>query len=284
MLTDGFLKIYKESDWTSRDVCNKIQSIFHTKKVGHIGTLDPFATGLLIVSVNKATKAGQFLEAADKTYLATLVLGESRDGGDITGEVIETKDIPILDETKIKEAFNAFIGEIDQVPPLKSAVHFEGRKLYQYAYNGEVVIPPSRKVFVNSIELVDFTSNTITFRTNVSKGTYIRVLGEDIAKKLGTVGYLSSLHREKISSLDLTNAKKVSEVTENDLIPTSEILVNLHKIVGDNVIVDKAKRGLTIFLKDVKDDIVLIVDASNNAIAVYERKNGDLYKSLRGLF
>lgn len=284
MLTDGFLKIYKESDWTSRDVCNKIQSIFHTKKVGHIGTLDPFATGLLIVSVNKATKAGQFLEAADKTYLATLVLGESRDGGDITGEVIETKDIPILDETKIKEAFNAFIGEIDQVPPLKSAVHFEGRKLYQYAYNGEVVIPPSRKVFVNSVELVDFTSNTITFRTNVSKGTYIRVLGEDIAKKLGTVGYLSSLHREKISSLDLTNAKKVSEVTENDLIPTSEILVNLHKIVGDDVIVDKAKRGLTIFFKDVKDDIVLIVDASYNAIAVYERKNGDLYKSLRGLF
>lgn len=284
MLTDGFLKIYKESDWTSRDVCNKIQSIFHTKKVGHIGTLDPFATGLLIVSVNKATKAGQFLEAADKTYLATLVLGESRDGGDITGEVIETKDIPILDETKIKEAFNAFIGDIDQVPPLKSAVHFEGRKLYQYAYNGEVVIPPSRKVFVNSIELVDFTSNTITFRTNVSKGTYIRVLGEDIAKKLGTVGYLSSLHREKISSLDLTNAKKVSEVTENDLIPTSEILVNLHKIVGDDVIVDKAKRGLTIFFKDVKDDIVLIVDASYNAIAVYERKNGDLYKSLRGLF
>lgn len=284
MLTDGFLKIYKESDWTSRDVCNKIQSIFHTKKVGHIGTLDPFATGLLIVSVNKATKAGQFLEAADKTYLATLVLGESRDGGDITGEVIETKDIPILDETKIKEAFNVFIGEIDQVPPLKSAVHFEGRKLYQYAYNGEVVIPPSRKVFVNSVELVDFTSNTITFRTNVSKGTYIRVLGEDIAKKLGTVGYLSSLHREKISSLDLTNAKKVSEVTENDLIPTSEILVNLHKIVGDDVIVDKAKRGLTIFFKDVKDDIVLIVDASYNAIAVYERKNGDLYKSLRGLF
>lgn len=283
-MVDGFLKIYKESDWTSRDVCNKVQSIFHTKKVGHIGTLDPFATGLLIVSVNKATKAGQFLEAADKTYLATLVLGESRDGGDLTGEVLERKDIPLLDEEKIKEVLDSFIGEIEQVPPLKSAVHFEGRKLYQYAYNGEVVTPPSRKVKVNSIELVSFKDNKITFRTNVSKGTYIRVLGEDIAHRLGTLGYLSSLHREKISSLDLTDAKKISEVTPDDLIPTTDILVNLYKIVGDDVIVDKAKRGLTIFFKDVKDDTILIVDASNNAIAVYERKEGDLYKSLRGLF
>ena len=283
-MVDGFLKIYKESDWTSRDVCNKVQSIFHTKKVGHIGTLDPFATGLLIVSVNKATKAGQFLETADKTYLATLVLGESRDGGDLTGKVLERKDIPLLDEEKIKEVLDSFIGEIEQVPPLKSAVHFEGRKLYQYAYNGEVVTPPSRKVKVNSIELISFEDNKITFRTNVSKGTYIRVLGEDIAKRLGTLGYLSSLHREKISSLDLTDAKKISEVTTDDLIPTTDILVNLYKIVGDDVIVDKAKRGLTIFFKDVKDDTILIVDASNNAIAVYERKEGDLYKSLRGLF
>ena len=283
-MVDGFLKIYKESDWTSRDVCNKVQSIFHTKKVGHIGTLDPFATGLLIVSVNKATKAGQFLETADKTYLATLVLGESRDGGDLTGKVLERKDIPLLDEEKIKGVLDSFIGEIEQVPPLKSAVHFEGRKLYQYAYNGEVVTPPSRKVRVNSIELISFIDNKITFRTNVSKGTYIRVLGEDIAKRLGTLGYLSSLHREKISSLDLTDAKKISEVTTDDLIPTTDILVNLYKIVGDDVIVDKAKRGLTIFFKDVKDDTILIVDASNNAIAVYERKEGDLYKSLRGLF
>ena len=126
---DGFLLINKESDWTSRDVCNKVQSIFDIKKVGHIGTLDPFATGLLVVTVGKGTKAGQFLESGDKTYLATLKLGESRDGGDVTGEVTGQANIPILSEEIIIETFNKFIGEIEQVPPLKSAVHFKGRKL-----------------------------------------------------------------------------------------------------------------------------------------------------------
>lgn len=284
-MEDGFLLIDKEADWTSRDVCNKIQGLFHTKRVGHIGTLDPFATGLLIVSVNKATKAGQFLESEDKTYLATLVLGEARDGGDITGEVIDKKDIPNLTKDYIDEILNSFLGEIEQVPPLKSAVHFQGRKLYEYAYEGQVVTPPARKVKINSIELVSFSKKEIIFRTNVSKGTYIRVLGEDIAKKIGTVGYLSALRREKIASIDLTNTKKLSDVTVNDLVPISSILVNMPHVMVDDVIADKAKRGLTIIFKEYRDYAnILLVDQNDNAIAVYERVDRGLFKSARGLF
>ncbi len=282
---DGFLLINKESDWTSRDVCNKVQSIFDIRKVGHIGTLDPFATGLLVVTVGKGTKAGQFLESGEKTYLASLTLGEKRDGGDVTCEVVETKQVPPISKEDILEVFKRFTGEIEQVPPLKSAVHFKGRKLYTYAYNNEKVIPPSRKVTVNSLELVDYKDNTIVFRCVVSSGTYIRVLGEDIASALGTVGYLSSLHREKVCSLDVKDAHKLSEVKAEHLISISDGLVNIHHVVVDDIIKKKAMDGLTIFFKEQsKYDNLLLVDSSNHAIAIYTRLDRALYKSLRGLF
>ena len=282
---DGFLLINKESDWTSRDVCNKVQSIFDIRKVGHIGTLDPFATGLLVVTVGKGTKAGQFLESGDKTYLATLQLGEARDGGDTTGEVVEHKDVPTLSEEVIKQVFDKFTGEVEQVPPLKSAVHFKGRKLYTYAYHNEKVTPPSRKVKVNSIELVSYTSDSIVFRCNVSSGTYIRVLGEDIAKALGTVGYLSALHREKVAELDVKDSHKLTEVKESDLISISDGLKNMVHVVVDEETKSKAMRGLTIIFKNfVKYDNLLLVDDKGMAIAVYTRVDRGLYKSLRGLF
>lgn len=282
---DGFLLINKDSDWTSRDVCNKVQSIFDLAKVGHIGTLDPFATGLLVVTVGKGTKAGQFLESGDKTYLASLKLGEARDGGDITGEVVDHQSIPVLNEEVIKETFNKFIGDIEQVPPLKSAVHFKGRKLYTYAYNNELVTPPSRKVKVNSLELVNFTKDTIIFRCNVSSGTYIRVLGEDIAKALGTVGYLEALQREKVASLDVKDAHKLTELKKEHLISISKGLANMKHVIVNELDKSRAKRGLTIIFKNyVKYDNLLLVDENDNAIAVYTRVDRALYKSQRGLF
>ena len=282
---DGFLLINKDSSWTSRDVCNKVQSIFDLPKVGHIGTLDPFATGLLVVTVGKGTKAGQFLESGDKTYLATLKLGEARDGGDVTGEVTSHQDVPEINEETIKKVFDKFTGEIEQVPPLKSAVHFKGRKLYTYAYHNEVVTPPSRKVKVNSLELVSYTKDAIVFRCNVSSGTYIRVLGEDIAKALGTVGYLASLHREKVANLDVKDAHKLTEVKKSDLISISQGLNNMKHVVVNELDKSRAMRGLTIIFKNfVKYDNLLLVDENDNAIAVYTRVDRALYKSQRGLF
>lgn len=283
-MNDGFLYIDKEATWSSRDICNKIQSIFHTKKVGHIGTLDPFATGLLIVSVNKATKAGQFLESLDKTYIATLVLGEKRDGGDITGDILENKEYKSYSEEYIKEILSSFIGEIDQIPPMKSAVHYNGRKLYQYDRENIVVNPPSRKVRINSIELLSYKDNEISFITNVSKGTYIRVLGEDIAKRLDTVGYLSSLRRIKVGELDISKAKKINEISSDDFISIPDALENIKHIYIDEILEDKAKRGLRIFFKDIKDDNILLINKSGEAIAVYQRYKDDEYHSLRGLF
>ena len=282
---DGFLLINKDSNWTSRDVCNKVQSIFDLPKVGHIGTLDPFATGLLVVTVGKGTKAGQFLESGDKTYLATLKLGEARDGGDVTGEVTAHHDVPELNEKTIEKVFEKFTGEIEQVPPLKSAVHFKGRKLYTYAYHNEIVTPPSRKVKVNSLELVSYTKDTIVFRCNVSSGTYIRVLGEDIAKALGTVGYLEALHREKVANLDVKDAHKLTEVKKEGLISISKGLSNMKHVVVNELDKSRAMRGLTIIFKNfVKYDNLLLVDENDNAIAVYTRVDRALYKSQRGLF
>lgn len=284
-MNSGFILIDKEEGWTSRDVCNKVQSIFDVKKVGHIGTLDPFATGLLVVSINKATKAGQFVDDDRKIYTATLVLGEKRDGGDKTGEIIQTKDVPLLNEEIIKETLKLFVGEIDQVPPLKSAVHFNGRKLYQYAYSGEVVTPEPRKVFVHSLTLISFKDNKIIFQTEVSKGTFIRTLGEDIALKLGTVGYLEALRRESINDLSVKNAKKLSEINENDILPIPTLLTSLYHIHVDEVLEKKAKDGLTIFFKNIEGyDNILLISPSGEAISVYERKEGDLFKPLRGLF
>lgn len=284
-MVDGFLLIDKENTWSSRDICNKIQGIFHQKKVGHIGTLDPFATGLLVVSLGKATKAGQFLEASDKTYYARLKLGEAKNGGDLTGETIETKEVPNLTEETIKEVLSSFVGEIDQTPPLKSAVHYKGMRLYEYAYNNQVVTPPSRKVTINSIEFISYIDNIITFRCNVGKGTYIRVLGEDIAKRLGTLGHLIELRREKVSSLDLTNAYKMSEIDATKLISISDALVNIQHIRVSEILENKAKNGLSIYIKEEgTNDIILLVNKDNEAIAVYERKEDNLYKPVRGLF
>lgn len=284
-MADGFLLIDKENTWSSRDICNKIQGLFHQKKVGHIGTLDPFATGLLIVSLGKATKAGQFLEASDKTYYARLKLGEAKDGGDLTGETIETKEVPNLTEEKIKEVLSSFVGEIDQTPPLKSAVHYKGMRLYEYAYNNQVVTPPSRIVTINSIEFISYIDNIITFRCNVGKGTYIRVLGEDIAKRLGTLGHLIELRREKVSSLDVTSAYKMSEIDATKLISISDALVNIQHIRVSEILENKAKNGLSIYIKEEgTNDIILLVNKDNEAIAVYERKEDNLYKPVRGLF
>lgn len=284
-MADGFLLIDKENTWSSRDICNKIQGLFHQKKVGHIGTLDPFATGLLIVSLGKATKAGQFLEASDKTYLAKLKLGESKDGGDLTGDTIEIKDVPTLKEDQIIEVLNSFVGEIDQVPPLKSAVHYKGMRLYEYAYNNQVITPPSRKVTINSISFISYEDNVITFRCNVGKGTYIRVLGEDIAKKLNTLGHLIELRREKVSFLDVKDAYKMKDIDESKLISISDALVNIQHIFISDTLENKAKNGLSIYIKEEgTDDIILLVNKNNVAIAVYERKEANLYKPVRGLF
>ena len=208
-MKDGFLLIDKESDYTSRDVCNIIAKIFDAKKVGHAGTLDPFATGLLIVALNNATKTLTYIEGQYKSYEATLLLGKKTSSGDLTGEEIESKDIPNITEEDVKNIFSSLIGESEQTVPKTSAVHVNGRKLYHYAHLNQEVELPKRTIDVKELELLEFNLPVVRFKTTVSKGTYIRTLGETIAEKLGTVGHLIALRRTKILDLEVSKAKTI---------------------------------------------------------------------------
>ena len=282
---NGFFYIDKQSNWTSRDVCNKVQKIFNLPKVGHIGTLDPFATGLLIVCVGNATKASAYYDDNEKEYVATLKLGIKTSTGDLTGEVVEHKEIVPFTEKDILDVFNSLTGEIEQQIPMTSAVHVNGVKLYQYLHKGVEVERPTRKVVVKQLSLLEKGNDYIVFKAVVSKGTYIRVLGEDIAYKLNNVGHISSLRRTRIGDIKVEEAKTLDEVKDSDLVNIASLLKDIPTIVlsGDRLI--KAKNGMTISFDDVqKSDRILLIDENNNVIAIYGYDHLNYYKCLRGLY
>lgn len=282
---DGFLLINKPIGWTSRDVCNKISHILHVKRCGHVGTLDPFASGLLLVCVGNATKTINYIDHSIKEYIATLTLGKKTTSLDITGEIIETKEIPNLTISDIEKVLKSFVGKIKQQVPYTSAMHVNGRKLYSLYYQGIEVERPFKEVEVNDISLISYENNNITFKVTVSKGTYIRVLGESIAEKLGTVGFLSSLQRTKISDFDLSQAINVSEVSEEKIIPIDVIMEKfVYKIAVDSIMAKKIKDGMTLKFENVKTDIIYFSDSNNEPIAIYKRKHGDYFSCARGIW
>ena len=286
-MKDGFLLIDKESNYTSRDVCNIIAKIYDAKKVGHAGTLDPFATGLLIVGLNNATKALSYIEGQYKTYEATLLLGQKTSSGDHTDEVIETKKIPELNEQNIVNVFNDLLGQNEQTVPMTSAVHVNGRKLYQYAHLNQEVELPKRIIDIKQLKLLSFDDKSITFETTVSKGTYIRVLGETIAERLGTVGHLSSLRRTKILNLDVKDASTIKNLNENSVIPMYDVLPQFVEIkeLKDETEIKKAKHGgkLSIKLFPERLETFCVADDKKHAIAIYKYSELGYYECARGL-
>ena len=286
-MKDGFLLIDKESDYTSRDVCNIIAKIFDAKKVGHAGTLDPFATGLLIVALNNATKTLSYIEGQYKTYEAVLSLGKKTSTGDLTGEVIEEKQIPELNEMQVKDIFQSMIGEHEQTVPITSAVHVNGRKLYQYAHLNQEVELPKRMVNIKELELLELNGSTLKFRTVVSKGTYIRTLGETIAEKFQTVGHLIALRRTNILGLDVSKAKKIKELKQNDLIEMSEIIQKFLplKTLPNEDELKKARHGGKLSLKLFPEqlDTFCVVDSKNSAVAIYKYSELGYYECIRGI-
>ena len=189
---DGIIIINKEKEYTSHDVVAKVKKILNEKKVGHTGTLDPNATGVLPILLGKGTKLSKYLINHNKIYEATLKLGEKTDTADIEGKIIEEKDVKKenLSEENIAKILQEFIGKSKQVPPMYSAIKVNGKKLYEYARKGQTIEIKPREIEIYAIELLNINNNEITFRVHCSKGTYIRTLCEDIAEKLETVGYM----------------------------------------------------------------------------------------------
>lgn len=280
---NGFFLIDKKEGWTSRDVVTKISHIFHERKVGHSGTLDPFATGLLVVSIGRATKANICLDGLDKEYIATLKLGGRTISGDKTNEIIEEKPVKSPTKEDILRVFDSLIGPQKQVPPMVSAVRYKGQKLFHLALQGIEVNRPARDIVIHSLELIDFTKDSITFKAHVSKGTYIRVLGETIAEKLDNIGYLTSLRRIKVGSFSVEDAIDVLEVSEDKLINNYDALSFMDKIELDDEWAIKASHGVALpsNMSDSRD-IILAVDKNHMVIAIYKYENGQ-FKCSRGI-
>jgi tRNA pseudouridine55 synthase len=283
-MLNGMFLVVKPQGITSRDLVNGVVHRFHEKKVGHTGTLDPFADGLMLVTIGKGTKMGPFLEAMDKTYEATLQFGSKTNTGDLTGEVIETKPVIELYEDYIQQTLDTFIGEQDQVPPMFSAIKHQGVPLYELARKGEEVVRESRRITVHAMTLIRYEGASLTFRCHVSKGTYVRTLAEAIAEAFGMVGHLISLKRISVGSFQLNDAKTLDQLSEKDCLSMTQSLSHLPTLKITRPENIKAIMDGKIQTFDLPASRVLCINDKNEALAIYERTEGSFFKSLRGLF
>jgi len=201
----GFLLIDKDPNMTSHDVVDVVRRKLRCK-VGHTGTLDPFATGLLIMVLGKATRLADYMQKQDKEYEVEMELGEERDSYDITGALVEQREVGEISEEKIKSALSEFVGEIEQVPPMHSAVKFEGRRAYKFAREGKRVSLNKRKITIYDIALLEAKLPLVRFKVRCSSGTYIRSLVHDIGVNLGTLAFTKSLRRTEVGKFDVDNA------------------------------------------------------------------------------
>lgn len=279
----GILLVNKAEGVTSRQIDNAIQKRFHTRKVGHLGTLDPFATGLLLVAVNKATKYLPYLDDSRKRYVASLRLGVATSTGDKDGEIAREAPVPSLTREDIGKALSSFLGESAQIPPMTSAIKVNGKALYELAHAGREIPREPRKIVVYEIALLSYRPPVVEFAALVSKGTYMRTLGEDIAKKLGTLGHLEALSRVEVGDIPLTGAKPLEELGPSDLLNPADFLPKDARIILSKEEEELVKNGRPIALPS-NHDTLFAVSESGQGIAVLRMGDRGLYRVLRGLF
>lgn len=217
-MVNGIINVYKESGYTSHDVVARLRGIFHQKKIGHTGTLDPDAEGVLPVCLGKATKICEYLTEKDKTYRCVLLLGITTDTQDITGKVIETKPVSVS-ENDVVNMIDTFVGTYGQIPPMYSALKVNGKKLYELAREGKVIERKARRVTIHKIQIEDVILPRITLEVTCSKGTYIRTLCHDIGQKLLCGGCMENLIRTRVSGFkieDSVTLKEIENYVQND--------------------------------------------------------------------
>ncbi|MDY5874112.1 MAG: tRNA pseudouridine(55) synthase TruB [Bacilli bacterium] len=270
------INVCKEKNMTSRDVVNIISKHLHTKKVGHTGTLDPLATGVLIVCTNHDTKLVDILTSKNKEYIATMRLGIQTDTCDITGNIIKRATYKVTKDQIIK-VLNNFLGSSTQTVPIYSAVKINGKKLYEYARNGEEVTLPTREINISSIELLDYHDDLIKFKVTVSKGTYIRSLIEDIGKTLQTVATMEDLVRTKQGNYKIEDSYTLEDIKNDNYkpIPLNIVLKDYHTYNLNATEYFKVKNGSKMLL-NIDDKIVTLL-YNNKPIALY-RKENDIYR------
>ena len=276
---NGILILNKEKGCTSHDIVYKVKKIFN-EKVGHTGTLDPLAEGVLPILIGKGTLCSKYLINHDKKYVVNLALGQKTETADLEGKIIEEKNIPdkSLTQSKIEKVLKSFIGKQQQMPPIYSAIKVNGKKLYEYARKGQNVEIKPREIEIYDIKLmnIDAQKKQIQFEVFCGKGTYIRSLCEDIAEKLETVGYMESLKRIQVGDFKIEESSKIQELEENKedtkyleskIISVEEIFKNKEKIKLDD-------KKMQLFLNGVKitqnqeNDIYRIYDKNEKFIGI----------------
>lgn len=284
---DGIIVINKEKEWTSHDIVNKAKKILK-EKVGHTGTLDPNATGVLPLLVGKGTLISKYLINHDKTYQAIIQLGEKRDTADSEGNIIEQKEVDssVITLEKVKYVLEDFIGKQEQIPPIYSAIKVKGKKLYEYARKGQSVEIQPRTIEIYNIELININENnkTIEFRVKCSKGTYIRTLCEDIAYKLGTIGYMKELNRTQVGEFEITKSIKVLDLENKDIL--NENFITIEQFFKNKESITLNENKISLFLNGVQltynlqDGIYKIYDFQNKFIGIGTIKNNLLKRDI----
>ena len=271
---NGILLVNKPIDFTSRDVVNKLTKILKTKKVGHTGTLDPIATGVLVVCVGNTTKLCELLTSEHKEYIATIKLGIKTDTLDTTGTIIEEKNYNVTEEQIIK-VLNSFLVDSIQTTPIYSAVKVNCKKLYEYAREGIEVELPKRNINISDIELLSYKNDEIKFKTTVSKGTYIRALIDDICTKLNTVGTMSSLIRTKQGQFTLEQTFTLEDIENGkyELISIEKALSEIETITINEELYNKVKNG-SIIPKTFNNDYANLL-YNNKIVAIYKTYDKD---------
>lgn len=247
---DGIIVINKEKGYTSHDVVAKLKKKLNISKVGHTGTLDPNATGVLPILIGKGTKFSKYLINHDKNYEVELELGTKTETADIEGKIVEEKDV---DEEYVKrnllQVLKSFEGKQEQHPPIYSAIKKNGKKLYEYARAGEKVEIEARQIEIYTIELLEYEEKNVRFTVSCSKGTYIRSLCEDIANKLNTVGYMKNLKRLQVGNFNIENAICIDNLNLENI---DKYVYTLEDMLKENNSIKLNEYKLRLFLNGVK--------------------------------
>ncbi|VUX02094.1 tRNA pseudouridine synthase B [[Ruminococcus] torques] len=278
-MINGIVNIYKEKGYTSHDVVAVLRKVIGQKKIGHTGTLDPDATGVLPVCLGRATKVCELLTDHDKTYEALLLLGKTTDTQDISGEVLEERDPGNLTEEEVRSCIESFIGEYDQIPPMYSALKVNGKKLYELAREGKTVERKSRKVQIHGIRILEMNLPHVRMEVDCSKGTYIRTLCHDIGEKLQVGGCMEELERTKVGRFLKKDAVTLDEVRQKmEQGEGAELFTPLDQIFAElpAVTVTDAKAWMSYNGNDLPERFLLEKEAwtDGQEVRVYDsRKN-----------
>lgn len=283
---DGIILINKEKNYTSHDIVAIAKKTLG-QKVGHTGTLDPEATGVLPLLVGRATKIAKYLVNHDKVYQAVLKLGIKTDTADITGNILEEQSIKIPSQEQIEAVFSSMIGKQAQIPPMYSAIKVKGKKLYEYARQGKSVEinPREIEIYMLTLNKINVDENEITFTVHCSKGTYIRTLCEQIAENLGTIGYMKDLNRLQVGEFKLQDSITINELKENkdhildSMITIEEFFDTKEKIRLNDKKLDQFLNGVKLAYS-LKEDIYRIYNEKDTFIGLGIIKNGFLKRDV----